>query len=172
MTTRERSMVLDDETGALQYDSMPVFVIPRELMVGAAEEMVNGLLSFTGKGMLGIYRIFSRKVGQKIFQIHLPPEAEGKSGEDMVNAVFDRFVVSGWGRYAYERTADGKYTVSVRHFWLGEALKGVDKKPLCSMMEGVLGSLFTRAFGKDAKVTETQCVALGDPIDAFEVQLG
>ena len=169
MATRERVLVLDEDTGSVKYDGMPVFIIPRELLVGAAQEMTNAFLSFTGRGMLGIYRMVSRKIGQKIFQIHLPPGAEGKTGEELIDTVFDRFVESGWGRYSLDRVGEKKYVVRVHHFWLGEALKGVDKKPLCTLMEGILTSLFSRAFGREAKVKETQCVAVGGDVDEFEV---
>jgi predicted hydrocarbon binding protein len=48
-------------------------------------------------------------------------------------------------------------------------LKGMDKKPVCALMEGILSSLFTRAFAHPVRVTETACVAIGDSVDHFEV---
>jgi predicted hydrocarbon binding protein len=150
---------------------MPVFIIPRELLINTAEEMSSSVLSFTGRGMMGIYRMVSRKMGQRIFEMHMPPEAEGKTGMALIEAVFDRFVSSGWGRYEVEKVEGDGYRVVSRYFWLSEALKGIDKKPICAMMEGILASLFSQAFDCKAEVKETSCVAIGDEADIFEIEL-
>jgi len=171
MTERTRTLVLDSDTGALSDGDMPVFIIPRELLINTAEEMSSSVLSFTGRGMMGIYRMVSRKMGQRIFEMHMPPEAEGKTGMELIHAVFDRFVTSGWGRYEVNQTSDKSFEVVSRYFWLSEALKGIDKKPICAMMEGILVSLFSQAFGGKAEVKETGCVALGEKVDTFEVVL-
>jgi predicted hydrocarbon binding protein len=170
MTENTRTLVLDTDTGALSDGEMPVFIIPRELLISTAEEMSSSVLSFTGRGMMGIYRMVSRKMGQRIFEMHMPPEAEGKKGMDLINAVFDRFVTSGWGRYEVTQIDDDTHHVVSRYFWLSEALTGVDKKPICALMEGILGSLFTQAFDRKVEVREVQCVAIGDEVDIFEVK--
>lgn len=171
MSEITRTLVLDDETGALSDGEMPVFIIPRELLISTAEEMSSSVLSFTGRGMLGIYRMVSRKMGQRIFEMHMPPEAEGKTGMDLIEAVFDRFVTSGWGRYEVTGINENTYQVVSRYFWLSEALKGIDKKPICAMMEGILASLFSQAFECKAEAKEISCVSIGDEVDTFEIEL-
>ncbi|NIM94212.1 MAG: hypothetical protein GTO18_10940 [Anaerolineales bacterium] len=171
MNNHSRTLVLDEDTGALYDDTMPVFIIPRELLINSAEEMSGSVLSFTGRGMLGIYRMVSRKMGQRIFELHMPPEAEGKSGMDLINTVFDRFVSSGWGRYEVSQVDGDTYRVISHYFWLSEALKGIDKKPVCALMEGIIASLFIKAYDRKVDVKETTCVAIGDELDTFEVKL-
>lgn len=171
MSERTRTLVLDAETGALSDGEMPVFIIPRELLINTAEEMSSSVMSFTGRGMLGIYRMVSKKMGQRIFELHMPPEAEGKTGMDLINAVFDRFVTSGWGRYEVTQTGEDTYHVLSRYFWLSEALKGIDKKPICALMEGILATLFSQAFDRKVDVKETSCVAIGDEVDTFEIKI-
>ncbi len=116
-----------------------------------------------------MYRMMSYKMGEKIFRIHLPPGAEGKSGDDLIDLVFMRFVESGWGNYRCAKNTNG-YEVTVNNFWLGQGLKGMDKKPVCALMEGILASLFERAFAKPIRVNEIECVAIGNTCDKFEVE--
>ena len=168
LSEEQRTFILDRTTGSVEYDGLPVFIIPRELLVGSTEEFAQVFNSLLGKGMIGIYRIMSQKMGEKIFRIHLPPGAEGKTGDDLLDLVFTRFVESGWGNYAFEKNGNG-YHVTVKNFWLGQGLKGMDKKPVCALMEGILASLFHRAFEREVRVNETECVAIGDAQDRFEV---
>jgi predicted hydrocarbon binding protein len=146
---------------------MPVLIIPRELMIYTAEEISSSLLSFARRGMMGIYRMVSRKTDQRVFYMHMPPEAVGKKGIDLINAVFDL----GWSRYQVTEVDENTHHVVSRCFWLSEALKGVDKKPICALMEGILGSLFSQAFDRKVEVNEIQCVAIGDEVDTFEVKI-
>lgn len=168
MLQEQRTLTLDRESGGVEYDGLPVFIIPRELLVGSTEEFAQVFNSLLGKGMIGMYRMMSHKMGEKIFRIHLPPGAEGKSGDDLLQLVFTRFVESGWGNYSFEKNGNG-YCVTVQNFWLGQGLKGMDKKPVCALMEGILSSLFIRAFERKVQVHERQCVANGDACDRFEV---
>lgn len=115
-----------------------------------------------------MYRMISYRMGEKIFRIHLPPGAEGKTGDDLLDLVFARFVESGWGSYTYTKTERG-YELMVRNFWLGRGLRGMDKKPVCALMEGILASLFERAFLRPIHVSETECVGNGNAFDKFEV---
>jgi len=167
-TLENRSLTLDRESGLVQYDGLPVFIIPRVLLVGSAEEFAKVFDSLLGRGMIGMYRMVSHKMGEKIFQIHLPPGAEGKTGDTLLDLVFTRFVESGWGSYRYTPHENG-YQVIVQNFWLGQGLIGMDKKPVCALMEGILASLFSRAFDRQVRVTETECVAIGSGCDKFEI---
>ncbi len=169
MPQENRTLTLDRASGSVEYDGLPVFIIPRELLVGSAEEFAKVFDSLLGKGMLGMYRMMSQKMGEKIFRIHIPPGADGKSGDALLDLVFARFVESGWGNYAYEKNGGG-YQVTVTNFWLGQGLKGMDKKPVCALMEGILTSLFARASNRAVRVSETECVAIGDECDKFEVK--
>ncbi len=170
VTQEERTLTLNRESGSVQYDGLPVFIIPRELLVDSAEEFAKVFDSLLGKGMIGMYRMVSHKMGEKIFRIHLPPGAEGKTGDALIDLVFARFVESGWGSYTCIKNPSG-YQVTVNNFWLGQGLKGMDKKPVCALMEGVLSSLFTRAFDRQVRVHETECVAIGNACDKFEIIL-
>src|SRR5574341_21994 len=163
-----RTLKLYRSTGSVEYDGLPVFIIPRELLVGSAEEFAKVFDSLLGKGMIGMYRMGSHKMGEKIFHIHLPPGAEGKAGTELLDLVFNRFIESGWGRYSYKECQKG-YEITVENFWLGQGLKGMDKKPVCALMEGILNALFTRAFNRQVRVSETACGAIGNPFDKFEI---
>src|SRR5574341_965264 len=163
-----RTLTLDRSTGSVEYDGLPVFIIPRELLVGSVEEFAKVFDSLLGKGMIGMYRMVSHKMGEKIFRIHLPPGAEGKSGTELLDLVFVRFIESGWGRYSYKECQKG-YEVTVENFWLGQGLRGMDKKPACALMEGILSTHFTRAFNRRVQVSESACVAIGNPFDKFEI---
>ncbi len=164
----ERNVQLDRESGLVRYDAMPVFIIPRELLVDSAKEFAQVFNSLLGKGMIGMYRMISYKMGEKIFRIHLPPGAEGKKGDDLLDLVFKRFVESGWGNYTYTKDQRG-YQLTIHNFWLGQGLKGMDKKPVCALMEGILASLFERAFERPIRVNEVECVAVGSMYDKFEI---
>jgi len=168
LSQENRNLTLDRSSGSVEYDGLPVFIIPRELLVGSAEEFAKVFNSLLGKGMIGMYRMMSHKMGEKIFRIHLPPGADGKSGDELLDLVFARFVESGWGKYICEKNGNG-YHVTVTNFWLGQGLVGMDKKPVCALMEGILTSLFNRAFERRVRVNETECVAIGDAQDKFEI---
>ncbi len=167
-TIETRSLTLDREAGSVRYDDLPVFIIPRDLLIDSAGEFAKVFNSLLGKGMIGMYRMISYKMGEKIFRIHLPPGAEGKTEEALLDLVFTRFVESGWGSYTYTKTERG-YELTVLNFWLGRGLKGMDKKPVCALMEGILASLFERAFQRPIRVSETECIAIGGAADKFEI---
>ncbi len=167
-TGENRTCILDRESGSVQYDGLSVFIIPRDLLVGSAEEFAKVFDSLLGKGMIGMYRMVSHKMGERIFRIHLPPGAEGKTGAALIDLVFTRFVESGWGSYKHTENSGG-YEVTVNNFWLGQGLKGMDKKPVCALMEGILSSLYARAFNRQVHVHETECVAIGNACDKFEI---
>jgi predicted hydrocarbon binding protein len=167
-TIENRTVTLDRESGMVRYDDLPVFIIPRDLLVDSATEFAKVFNSMLGRGMIGMYRMISYRMGEKIFRIHLPPGAEGKTDEALLDMVFARFIESGWGSYTYAKNESG-YDLTVNNFWLGRGLKGMDKKPVCALMEGILASLFERAFQRPVRVNETECVALGAPCDKFQV---
>ena len=166
----EKKLYFNPETGELYYQGVQVFIIPRQLLMSAATEFAGAFFGFFG-GMFSLYRLISHNVGKKIFETYLPPEAESKKGEEIIELVFRHFFESGWGRYELERIDPNTYRVAVYNFWLGRGMKGATNKPMCALLEGLFASLFERAFGKEATVTETKCVAIGDDRDEFEIRL-
>ena len=168
---QEKKIYLDPETGELFYEGTQVFIIPRQLLMNASTEFARAFIGFFGRGMFSLYRLISHNVGKKIFETYLPPNAEGKKGEEIIHIVFRHFFESGWGQYELRKVNDSIYVVTLRNFWLGQGMKGATNKPMCALLEGLLKSLFERAFGREATVTETRCVAIGDDRDEFEVRL-
>jgi predicted hydrocarbon binding protein len=77
--------------------------------------------------------------------------------------------VIGWGEFTLERlTADG-LVVTVRRSPFAEAY-GASREPVCHLTRGVLESLAVATLGRPARVTETQCAAMGAAACRFEAR--
>ncbi|MGC8937349.1 MAG: V4R domain-containing protein [Candidatus Methanomethylicaceae archaeon] len=47
---------------------------------------------------------------------------------------------------------------------------GRSEKPVCFFLKGFLEGFFREAFGREFKVTETECIAKGDKVCTFRVE--
>jgi uncharacterized protein len=77
--------------------------------------------------------------------------------------------VIGWGEFALERLAADGMVVTVRRSPFAEAY-GPSTAPVCHLTRGVLESLAAVTLGRAARVTETDCAAMGAAQCRFEAR--
>jgi uncharacterized protein len=75
----------------------------------------------------------------------------------------------GWGQFTLERLAADGLVVTVRSSPFAEAY-GPSTAPVCHLTRGVLESLATVTMGRPARVTETECAAMGASACRFEAR--
>jgi len=76
----------------------------------------------------------------------------------------------GWGQFTLERLAADGLVVTVRRSPFAEAY-GPSAAPVCHLTRGVLESLARATLGRPARVTETECLAMGAAACRFEARL-
>ena len=75
----------------------------------------------------------------------------------------------GWGQFALERLAADGMVVTVRRSPFAEAY-GPSNQPVCHLTRGVLESLAALTLDRPARVTETECAAMGAAACRFEAR--
>lgn len=77
----------------------------------------------------------------------------------------------GYGRITLENLSmeEGEATIKIQDCFECELFKG-SKKPESHLIRGMLAGWLTQLFNRGVKVTETKCIAKGDPHCQFEVK--
>lgn len=134
------------------------------------EALLNGIrkkFGSAGEAML-YYQGFS--IGFEIYDAYVKI-AKSERLEDLIEVAKAVNMTLGWGIADKVKVDVEKGTAMLRTYLNFECELGENNgRPYSQFYRGAIAGIFTRFFGKDVKVTETRCIAKGDPYCEFVVK--
>jgi len=159
-----KDLYFTPEKGGLFYKEVRYLLVRPDVLITFQKEVEKELGEKAGRilflsGFQG--GSLSSKKYREVFHL---------SDEEIVRFMTEMGPQIGWGRFELEKFDSDKKALSIRvyHSPFAEAY-GVSTKPVCHFIRGVLSGMATAVFKEECEITETLCLAKGNPFCKFEV---
>ncbi|MGQ9479675.1 MAG: V4R domain-containing protein [Thermoproteota archaeon] len=138
------------------------------LKVESFGEIAQGLYEKFGTGAAVILYEMGRILGDRKFKSATRKYHLNK--QTTINIILAERSAKGWCIAKLEEFSSKGATVTVKELFECLFFKGQDK-PFSQFFRGYITGVFQQAYGKDVSVTETECIAKGDPVCRFKIQV-
>ena len=109
-------------------------------------------------------------IGREVYRIYAEPLDIREFG-DGVKVLKALGRGAGWTEIKEYWMEGSKITIRTERLWECEMQKELVDKPASHFVRGLFAGFFKEFLGKDLKIEETKCIALGDPYCQFEINI-
>ncbi|MGQ9640588.1 MAG: V4R domain-containing protein [Candidatus Bathycorpusculaceae bacterium] len=172
----KNAQIINASSNGMIYDSyfFPITLEGERVVIfrrSVYEALLNGIrkkFGSAGEAML-YYQGFS--IGFEIYDEYVKIAKSEEPG-DLIEIAKAVNMTLGWGIADKVKVDVKKGAAMLRIYHNFECELGKNNgRPYSQFYRGAIAGIFTRFFGKDVKITETKCIAKGDPYCEFIVKM-